>query len=430
MNFCTASWKSSVNLKMMACLLMMKPMKNKYVKCLMKSIKKSSNFEMMKHLFYAMLVALGATAFLSCSEDEETISFPDGDEIRVESCVDNFHLVLPIGDYVINGKKVKSSTIGFINNLGVGEPPYQIQGAKGSITSVEGTYEGRIDVTKCSALEKLEINDLNDVNASNCLNLNFVSIKSIWPGNTLNFSGCTNLSEIEFSGGSKVNVLDLSRSGITEFLQDDESFMDYCYLLDFSECTKLKRVVLKEWNLEDAEVSFNGCTALTSFKGSYYTDYGSGYVFKNYRNETLDFSGCTSLDTVDCEYFLPRNLILDGCTSLRYLDCNDSYNYIHDYNLIPPFDTLDLRACPALTYLNCSYIGLTSLDISENKNLRAISCYGNDFSEKEINKIYEDLPVVEDGYIVVDYDDFFREPIGNYEIAESKGWRVSYTRLN
>ena len=194
----------------------------------------------MKHLFYTMLVALGATTFLSCSEDEEVVNFPDGDEIRVESCVDDFSLDLPVGDYIINGKKVKSSTIGFINTLGVDGPPYLIQGAKGTITSVTGRDERRIDVTKCPALERLNVTGLNDVNASNCLNLNFVRIKDAY--DVLNFSGCTNLSDIEIAGFIKVNVLNLSRSGITEFLEED--YIESCNLLDFSECTKLKRVDL------------------------------------------------------------------------------------------------------------------------------------------------------------------------------------------
>ena len=196
----------------------------------------------MKHLFYTMLVALGATTFLSCSEDEEVVNFPDGDEIRVESCVDDFSLELPVGDYIINRKKVKYSTIGFINTLGVDGHPYLIQGAKGTITSVRGMYEGRIDVTKCPALERLEVTGLNDVNASNCLNLNFVYIKDAYPGDVLNFSGCTNLSDIEILGFIKVNVLNLSRSGITEFLEED--YIESCNLLNFSECTKLKRVDL------------------------------------------------------------------------------------------------------------------------------------------------------------------------------------------
>lgn len=382
----------------------------------------------MKHLFYTMLVALGATTFLSCSEDEEVVNFPDGDEICIESCVDDFSLVLPIGDYVINGKKVKSGHIDHFEALGVDGPPYLIQGAKGTITSVTGRDERRIDVTKCPALERLNVTGLNGVNASNCLNLNYVRVHHTYNVAALNFSGCTNLSDIEITGQCEVDVLNLSRTGITEFLQ--VGIVSSCNLLDFSECTKLKRVDLEMWNLEDAEVSFKGCTALTSFRGSVYTEAGPGdYVLRNYRNETLDFSGCTSLDTVDCEYFLPRNLILDGCTSLRYLDCNDGYVYRYDYRLDPPFETLDLRTCPALTYLDCSYIGLTSLDISENKNLSYIRCYGNNFSTEEINKIYEGLPVVEDGYIMVDGYSYDR-PNGNYQIAESKGWRVSAVVVN
>lgn len=386
----------------------------------------------MRNLFYSMLVVVATATFLSCSEseDEETISFPDGDEIRVEECDDLFSLTLPVGDYVVNGKKVKSGYIDYFEALGVDGPPYLIQGAKGTITSVTGMNEGRIDVTKCPALERLNVTGLNGVNASNCLNLNYVRVHHTYNVAALNFSGCTNLSDIEITGQCEVDVLNLSRSGITEFLFL-EGYVGSCNLLDFSECPKLKRVDLENCNLEDAEVSFKGCTALTSFRGSNYTASGPyDYVFKHYRNETLDFSGCTSLDTVDCEYFLPRNLILDGCTSLRYLDCSDSYVYNCDYQLATPFDTLDLRTCPALTYLNCSYIGLTSLDISENKNLRAISCYGNNFSIEEINKIYEDLPVVEDGWIEVDEDNSLYRPIGNYEIAESKGWRVSFRRIN
>ena len=387
----------------------------------------------MRKIFYTMLVALGVIAFLSCSKDEEVVNYPDGDEIRL-ACDNGFSLHLPVGTYVINGKKnVSIADEWYLGIDKLGFYPEIIQGAKNYITFFTINSVQWVDVTKCPALESLDIGLLNVggiVDASNCLNLNSVEIGG-FSADTLNFSGCVNLSDIDISLSTRegIGILNLSRSSVTEFVVNSPVMR--CDALDFSECTKLRRVNLNNWNIEKAEISFEGCTALNSFKGSYYT-YAepTGYVFTNFRNETLDFSGCTSLDTVVCRYYLPRNLILDGCTSLRYLDCSDSHAYRNDYRLDPPFDTLDLRACPALTYLNCSYIGLTSLDISENKNLRDIRCYGNDFSTEEINKIYEALPVVEDGYIAVDYDDFFREPIGNYEIAESKGWSVSGTSVN
>ena len=388
----------------------------------------------MRNLFYSMLVVVATAAFLSCSKDEEVVNYPDGDEIRLGGYTPEFFLRLPEGTYAIDGKNVTTTSGRYLSRNEFGDSyPYMIQGAKGSITFFEVNSVGNVDVIKCPALESLSVRliDAGEVNASNCLNLNSVEVRGVSAG-TLNFSGCTNLSEIEyfeltFSEG--VDVLDLSRSGITEFI--GKTNLARIDRLDFSECTELKSVGLDWWNIENAEISFEGCTALNSFKGSYYRySEPTGYVFTNYRNETLDFSGCTSLDTVVCRYYLPRNLILNGCTSLRYLDCSDSYAYRWDYQLLPPFETLDLRTCPALTYLDCSYIGLTSLDISENKNLSYIRCYGNNFSTEEINKIYEALPVVEDGYIAVDNDDFFKRPIGNYQIAESKGWRVSGTSVN
>ena len=81
--------------------------------------------------------------------------------------------------------------------------------------------------------------------------------------------------------------------------------------------------------------------------------------------------------------------------------------------------SIDATKCPALEGLVCNDNQLTSLDISKNKALDYLSCENNRFNASAMNKIYNDLPVVEYGELACD-------KLGDYSIAKRKGWDVIF----
>ena len=96
------------------------------------------------------------------------------------------------------------------------------------------------------------------------------------------------------------------------------------------------------------------------------------------------------------------------CPALEDLSCSDNQ-----------LTSLDVSKNTALEGLNCSGNQLTSLDISKNTALEYLECEDNRFNASAMNKIYNDLPVVEDGELACD-------KLGNYSIAKRKGWDVIF----
>lgn len=121
---------------------------------------------------------------------------------------------------------------------------------------------------------------------------------------------------------------------------------------------------------------------------------------------------------------------IDNYAGLGYFDLEHSYPDNANYtvmiqgeiqslycNFLCPLIELDISGCPALEILYCENNQLTSLDVSKNTKLYFLSCSHNLFTAEEMDKIYRDLPVVENGTLWCD-------PLGNPSIAEQKGWYV------
>ena len=111
----------------------------------------------------------------------------------------------------------------------------------------------------------------------------------------------------------------------------------------------------------------------------------------------------------DCEV---TSIDVTKCPALEGLDC--------EYN---PLTSLNISKCTALKDLYCSGNQLTSLDISKNTALESLYCYHNQFSASAMNKIYNDLPQGR----VDEYGERSRlicNKLGDYSIAENKGWDV------
>ena len=157
---------------------------------------------------------------------------------------------------------------------------------------------------------------------------------------------------------------------------------------------------------------------------------GLTYLYRSGNQLTsLDVSGCTALEYLWCDENQLTSLDASKCLNLIKLDC--STNQLTTLNvskntaltILWCFDnqltSLDVTKNAALTDLTCYENQLTSLDVSKNTILESLWCFDNLFTAAEMNKIYEALPMVEDGTLSCDQ-------LGNPGIAEQKGWEVSF----
>ena len=142
---------------------------------------------------------------------------------------------------------------------------------------------------------------------------------------------------------------------------------------------------------------------------------------------SLDISKNTALKELDCFNNKLASLDVSKNTALRYLYCYDNqltsldvskntalrYLYCYDNQLT----SLYVSGCTALKRLQCYNNQLTSLNVSGCTALENLYCSGNQFSASSMNKIYNDLPVVNNGYLRCN-------KLGDYSIAENKGWYV------
>ena len=155
----------------------------------------------------------------------------------------------------------------------------------------------------------------------------------------------------------------------------------------------------------------------------------AGIICSEINVTSLNVNDCTELVVLDCQGNMLTSLDVSKNTALTYLNCYDNSLTSLDiskntaleilYCYENQLTSLDVSGCTVLTELYCYNNQLTSLDISKNTALTSLYCYNNQFTAAEMNKIYEALPIVESGYLSCDQ-------LGNPDIAEQKGWRVSF----
>jgi Leucine-rich repeat (LRR) protein len=99
---------------------------------------------------------------------------------------------------------------------------------------------------------------------------------------------------------------------------------------------------------------------------------------------SIDLSGCTALQVLDCSSNQLTSLDVSQNTALYYLDCSGNQ-----------LTSLDVSQNTTLQYLDCNSNQLTSLDVSQNTTLHGLYCDGN-----QLSKIY--VPVGYTGFIQKD----------------------------
>ncbi|MBP5620469.1 MAG: hypothetical protein J6X44_00485, partial [Thermoguttaceae bacterium] len=89
---------------------------------------------------------------------------------------------------------------------------------------------------------------------------------------------------------------------------------------------------------------------------------------------SLNLSGCTNLETLDCHNNALTHLDLDGCVRITELNC--SSNSLTD---------LDVSPCKDLTRLSCYINEITSLNISGLSNLKELGCFRNALTSLDVS---------------------------------------------
>ena len=136
------------------------------------------------------------------------------------------------------------------------------------------------------------------------------------------------------------------------------------------------------------------------------------WCFDNQQLITLNASNCTELKELLCYNNQLTSLNVSSCAGLKELSCYHNR-----------LTSLDLSGCSKLESLECAHNQLTSLDISKCTELKELLCHKNLFNNDAMNVIYNSLPDrtgKEAGRISFSQGD----AKGDITIAKNKNWKI------
>ena len=128
-------------------------------------------------------------------------------------------------------------------------------------------------------------------------------------------------------------------------------------------------------NLHQAEYQ-SGNDIRNADELKYFTSLKYLWLYSNSQLTSIDLSGCTALEYLNCSFNQLTSLDLSNNKALTELRC--------DYNEL--LTSIDLSGCTALEYLNCSSSQLTSLDLSSNTALTDLDCSYNQLTSLDLSK--------------------------------------------
>ncbi len=339
----------------------------------------------MRKLFSLMLVVLGAAALVSCSKDDDDV-LRDGEGVIT---------------FVTKAKRIEVKKDSYY------EPEEDLYletfnaGDRITIDWGDGNEDEYVPVREEYKDEDGEIEVSYDIAAEHT----YTDGKS---SHTVTVKGKIKY----FNVFCEVTSIDATKCPALEELYCEENPLTSLYV---SRCTALKELHCSDNQLTSLDVS--GCTALKKLH-CYGTQLTSLDVSKNTALErlnchdnqltSLDVSKNTALEWLACDNTQLTSLDVSKNTALEFLSCDDNQ-----------LTSLDVSKNTALEFLSCYGNQLTSLDVSKNTALHRLECYGNQFSASAMNKIYNDLPVVNNG-------DLRCDKLGDYSIARNKGWYVIF----
>ena len=166
--------------------------------------------------------------------------------------------------------------------------------------------------------------------------------------------------QISIGEVDKITELDISRKNIST-IPEIQYFTSLTTLdcsnnqltsLDMSGCTSLQTLNCNHCN-SMTFLNVSGCTNLTTL------DCSNNFL------RSLDVSGCTSLQTLDGNWNIWTSLDVSECTSLQTLNCDHCNS----------MGSLNVSGCTSLTTLNCNQCNsMTFLNVSGCTSLMTLNC--------------------------------------------------------
>ncbi len=219
---------------------------------------------------------------------------------------------------------------------------------------------GSIDVSHNRKLTRLDVKNskIKELDLSNnkkletlCLDLNDISVLDIRNNPDISYISIHSMpcTEIYFTTLKKLENLWCSNTKIKK--------------LDLRDAVKLTSLYCPDGMLEDGGLLLGKKPELTRI------------ICRGNKNlKSLDVSGCTELERLNCGNCGLTQLDLSQTVNLSYLYCSNN-------NL----EELNTSALPGLKTLNCSNNRLVSLDLSNNNKLSKLLCKGNKITELDLS---------------------------------------------
>ena len=140
-------------------------------------------------------------------------------------------------------------------------------------------------------------------------------------------------------------------------------------MIGFGQNVNIPNGIFKAYLVNNTAINTNGdyeiqVSEASVFNGGIYlyAGPGSGFGLKDGITDLTGIEAFVSLTYLDCSWNQLSSLNLSACTALTYLNCSSNY-----------LTSLDVSTCSALTSLNCSYSLLTSLDVKNGNNINMVT---------------------------------------------------------
>jgi len=239
-----------------------------------------------------------------------------------------------------------------------------------------------LTISNCKSLTKISVgNDkLQTLHISGCPSL---GVLNCYPGGLTDLQitgspelkelGCSSnkLTSLDVSGFKSLETLSCNDNQLTSLAVSGMKKLKYINAsgnsfttFDASGCESLGTLVLSEKGITSLNLS--GCT---SYKSLYWSNW---YPFGEHLDlQTLDVSGCTSLEYINLTANKLTELNVKGCTALEELFCQKN-----------ELTTLDVSGCTKLKKLGCQTNKLTWLEAEGCMQIESIDCRDNQITRE------------------------------------------------
>ena len=242
-------------------------------------------------------------------------------------------------------------------------------------------YFTNLDVSSCTSLTTLNCayNRLTSLNVSSCT--------------TLTYLDCSNnqIAGLDVSSNTALTYLDCSKNCKPPMMLPEGNFSDYLYFLDSLDVTaNIALTILKCNNNGLLSLNTTGLTALTyldcSFNPRGFFNGMKSYVWCHYSSPLLNFLSNTALSYLNCSGNVLQSLDVSACSALTYLDCSDEQEWAPENQICetPQLTSLDVSANSLLTNLDIAYNSLSTLDVSANTLLTNLVCNDNQLTSLDV----------------------------------------------